>query len=587
MLLFEKISNRFASKIILAFLLIILIPTTLSGFFFYLESSSLVKKNVRASTVQLTKQTADSVSSILNAGSDTSDLIYGDLMVQQAAMNYNSSSLDNQIQTNKSLSTLLNNVVYSSSFVRIVYLMSEDGWSWGSGTFSAPKLKKADLSQLDWVEESKRKDGELIWQALRKDPFSGGGDNTDLVLPISRALKDFESLKQIGLLVVNLNGKAIINKINQVKLGETGRYMVVNSEGGIMIDADLSRIGKRIEEPLLYDHVINNDSVEFEYASHDIHYYGVKQLLSNRWILVGTVPSSEITGALDKLHKRILLTSACFGLLAILVGLLIAKRVTNPIKQLTLEMKKVQQGNLKVRTEVKSTDEIGLMSKHFNKMLDEIEQLMIRIEEEQRQKVKAEVRAVTYRIHPHFLYNTLSTLRWLIRSGENERADKGLAALTRLLEANMGKSGQLITIEEELDIIEKYIAILEMRYEHKYELAVEIKPGLDQIMIPRMLLQPLVENAIFHGFVPLNRGGKIQIEMSKEQDNLCILIKDDGAGMPDDQLHKLNPRVGFIQAGIGLRHVHDSLKLYCGDRSVISITSEVGLGTQIIIMIRL
>ncbi|WP_372661662.1 sensor histidine kinase [Cohnella sp.] len=587
MLLFEKISNRFASKMIMAFLLIILIPTTLSGFFFYLESSSLVKKNVRASTVQLTKQTADSVSSILNAGSDTSDLIYGDLKVQQAAMNYNASSLGAQDQINKSLSSLLNNVVYSSSFVRIVYILDADGWSWGSGTFSASKLKKANLTQLDWVEESKRKDGELIWQALRKDPFSGGGDNTDLVLPISRTLKDFESLKQIGLLVVNLNGKAIINTINKVRLGETGRYMVVNPEGIIMIDADLSRIGQRIEEPDLYDLVLKDDSAEFEYSSEEIHYYGVKQLLSNGWILVGTVPSLEITGALDKLHNRILFTSACFGLLAILVGLLIAKRVTNPIKQLTLDMKRVRQGDLKVRTEVKSTDEIGLMSKHFNKMLDEIEQLMKRIEEEQRLKVTAEVRAVTYRIHPHFLYNTLSTLRWLIRSGENERADQGLGALIRLLEANMGKSGQLITVVEELDIIEKYIAILEMRYEHKYELSVDIKPGIHQVMIPRMLLQPLVENAIFHGFVPLNRGGKIRIELSEEQGNLHILVKDDGAGIPEDRLRKLTSKDGFIQGGIGLRHVHDSLKLYCGEGSLISITSEVGAGTQFIIMMRM
>jgi two-component system sensor histidine kinase YesM len=584
---FEKISNRFASKMILAFLLIILIPTTLSGFSFYLESSALVKRNVRASAVQVTKQTADALSSIFNAGSDTSDLIYSDLQVQQAAMNYSASPLNVQLEMSKSLDTRLNNIVYSSSFVRIVYILKSGGFGWGSGTFSTHKLRKIDLNSQEWVSESKRQDGGLVWRAMHKDPFSGGGENTDLVLPISRTLKDFESLRQIGLLVVNLNGKAILNTINQVKLGETGRYMVVNPEGRIMIDADLSRIGETVREENLHELIVNNDEVEFEYFNKGVHYYGVKQLLSNGWLLVGTVPTVEITGALDKLHTRILLTSGCFALLAVLIGLLIANRVTKPIKQLTKEMKRVQQGDLTVRTALTSTDEIGLMSRHFNKMLDEIEQLMMRVEQEQNEKLEAEVRAVTYRIHPHFLYNTLSTLRWLIRAGEMERADQGLAALTRLLQANMGKNGQLITLEEELEIVQKYIVILEMRYEQKYALSIDVQPGAEQVKIPRMLLQPLVENAVFHGFVPLNRGGDITIKVSEQHGELHILLYDNGSGIAAEKLKQLNAKESITKPGIGLQHVHDSLRLYFGAGSGMSVASEIGSGTQIHIVIRL
>ncbi|WP_028608810.1 cache domain-containing sensor histidine kinase [Paenibacillus harenae] len=587
MLRFEKLTNRYASKVIVAFLFIILIPTALSGFSFYLESSALIKKNVRASTVQLTKQTADALSSMFNAGSDTSDFIYSDLEVQNAAMNYTGSPLNAQIEMSQSLNTLLNNIVYSSSFVRIVYILKEDGIGWGSGTFSTPKLRKTDLAGLDWVGQSRKKDGELVWQPLRKDPFSGAGENTDLVLPVSRAMKDFQTLEQIGLLVVNLNGRAIINTIHQVKLGETGRYTVVDSEGQVMIDADLSRIGKPVAERALHEEIAGSDAVEFEYASDGIHYYGVKQLLSNGWLLVGTVPTAEITGALDKLHARIWILSACFALVAVLIGLLIAKRVTKPIKQLTQEMRRVQQGDLTVRTEVKSSDEIGLMSKHFNKMLDEIGQLMERVEEEQREKLEAEVRAVTYRIHPHFLYNTLSTLRWLIRSGERERADQGLAALTRLLQANMGKNGQMILLGEELEIIRKYMVILEMRYEHKYTLTLNIAPGLDEKKIPRMLLQPLVENAVFHGFVPLNRGGDIAISASERHGELHIVITDNGAGVDPGKLEKLNAPAAGAAPGIGLQHVRDSLRLYYGAGSGLTVRSEAEEGTTIQITMRL
>ncbi|MCA0758748.1 sensor histidine kinase [Paenibacillus sp. N4] len=583
---FEKIRNRFASKMILAFLCIILIPTTLSGFAFYLESSALVKRNVRASTVQVTKQTADALSSIFNAGSDTSDFIYGDLKVQDTAMRYDTSPSGVQLAMSQSMSTLLNNVVHSSSFVRIVYIVKGNGTGWGSGSFSATKLRRADLSRLDWVEQSLKEDGGLVWQALRKDPFSGAGENTDLVLPISRTLKDFKSLRQIGLLVVNLNGRAIVNTINQVKLGDTGRYMVVDQAGTIMIEADLSRIGQSVGDAGLRDMIVHDDAVEFEYTSGGTPYYGVKQRLSNGWLLVGTVPTVEITGALDRLHSRIWMTSAGFALIAVLVGLLIAGRVTKPIKQLTSEMKRVQQGDLKVRTALTATDEIGLMSKHFNKMLDEIEQLMERVEKEQSEKLEAEVRAVTYRIHPHFLYNTLSTLRWMVRAGEKERADRGLGALIRLLQANMGKNGQLITLEEELEIIGKYIVILEMRYEHKYVLSVDLGPGAGQARIPRMLLQPLVENAVFHGLVPLNRGGEISISAKSVQGELQIWVKDNGAGMSKEQLDALHSQEGIAKAGIGLKHVYDSLKLYYGTGSGMKVTSEAGIGTQIHIIMR-
>lgn len=587
MLRFERIRNRYASKVIIAFLFIILIPTTLSGFSFYLESTALVKKNVRASTVQLTKQTADALSTMINAGSDTSDLIYGDLQVQHAAMHYKSSTLNEQVEMSQSINTMLRNIAYSSSFVKIVYILKDSGIGWGSGTFSTSKLKRVELAELDWVEKSKKADGKLVWQPLRKDPFSGGGENTELVLPVSRVLKDFDTLEQIGLLVVNMNGRSAINTIRQVQLGETGRYTVVDSEGVVMIDADLTRIGKPAPEHGLHELIVGNDAVEFEFSNEGVPYYGVKQRLSNGWMLVGTVPTVEITGALDKLHTRILITSACFALMAVLIGLLIAKRVTKPIKQLTLEMRRVQQGDLKVRTEVKTSDEIGLMSKHFNKMLDEIEQLMERVETEQKEKLEAEVRAVTYRIHPHFLYNTLSTLRWLIRSGERERADQGLAALTRLLQANMGKDGQMITLEEELEIIRKYLVILEMRYEQSYELNCQIEPELLELRIPRMLLQPLIENAVFHGFVPLNRGGHISVDVYGRHREVHIIVKDDGAGIEQEQLMRMNAQHGMEHLGIGLRHIHDSLRLYYGPASGLSIASASGVGTAIHITLRI
>lgn len=573
-----RITNRFSAKIILALLLVILIPTLFTSVSFYWTSNSILKQNVRESTVQIAKQTADSLSSIFNVGRDTSDFIYSDLNIQHAAQTLDGSP-----------STMLNNIVYSNSFIKMVYVLKEDRRGWGSGTFSDIKLKQIRLSDQEWVKEAKRKDGELVWQGIQYDTLSGGGINKDLVLPIGRVLKEFDSLRNIGLIQVNLNGRSVLGTIEQLKLGKTGKFIVVDSEGKLMIDSDLSLIGKKVENPDLYGHIVKDSAIEFEFKVKGVPYYGVKQLLSNGWMLVGTVPIHEITGQLDWLQTRILLSSGLFILLAVGIGLFIAGWVTKPVKQLTRGMMLVQKGDLKVRTDVRSSDEIGFLSRQFNKMLYEIEHLMQQVKNEQNEKHHAELRAVNHRIHPHFLYNTLSTLRWLVKSNQNDRAYQGLSALTRLLEANMGKSGNMITVEEELDIIRKYLIILEIRYEKTFTLELEIEPGTEKVIIPRMLLQPLVENAIFHGIVPKNTDGHILIRVRFCDGNVELLVQDDGLGMDAEKLKTLNDPEAAVangDIGLGLRHIYDTLRLYYPDHSEWSVSSGPNQGTTIRILLK-
>lgn len=542
-----------------------------------------MKKNARESTVQIAKQTAESLSFILNVGIDTSDFISSDPNVQRAALQLKTIPAYEQRKNSQYINTLLNNFVYSNSFVKIVYVFKENS-GWGSGTFSETNLKKQHLDDQKWVKEAKQKDGELVWQGIQYDPFSGGGVNTDLVLPVSRVLKDFDTMSNIGLVQVNLDGRSILNTIGQPKLGKTGKFFISDSKGRIMVESNLNMINKKVENSDLYKDIVEKDAEEFEFKVKGIPYYGVKQLLSNGWVLVGTVPIQEISGQLDHLRFWIFLSSAVFSLLALGIGLFFARRVTKPVRQLTKSMMYVQQGNLKVRIPIRSSDEIGYLSQQFNTMLYEIENLMQSVEKEQSEKYHAELRAVIHRIHPHFLFNTLSTLRWLIDSNQNDRASNVLSALNHLLEANMGKRGSIITVEEEIDIIRKYLVILELRYERTFHLDLDIEPGAEKIPIPRMLLQPLVENAIFHGIVPKNTDGQISIKIHSFDGDLEFLITDDGLGISNDKLQELNDPVTAVKKGkigIGLRHIFDALRLYYSQNWEWSISSSPKEGTTV------
>ncbi|WP_199617347.1 cache domain-containing sensor histidine kinase [Paenibacillus alkalitolerans] len=587
-----KWNNSFAVRMILAFVIVILIPALFTSASFYVVSNNTVKNNVRESSVQIAKQAADSLSFILSAGSDVSDLIYSDLRIQKVVSDEGlaKANLKEWRENEDYLKGVLNNIVYSSSSVNMLYVLKDTENGWGSGTFSKVKLARYKLDTLDWAREARRMDGGLVWLGLTADRFSGGGDDTELVLPIARVLKDFDTMENIGYILVNLNGRKIIEKIRQMKLGESGRFFVVNEDGRIMIDAEPSLINTIVPNKELRGHITGNDFVEFEFKQGDVPYYGVKQRLSNGWLIVGIVPVHEITNKLDALHHNIVMSFAAFTLVGILIGLVLANRVTRPIKQLTQQMRLVQQGDLTVRTNVHSNDELGLMSIQFNRMIVEINRLMDQVKLEQQQKQDAELRAVTHRINPHFLFNTLSTLRWLIKYDQSVKAYDGISALIRLLEANMGKKSNFITVEEELEIIEKYLAILELRYSKKFVMQVELDANAAQFVIPRMLIQPLVENSIFHGIVPKGTDGEIHIHAKSSGGTVFITVRDNGIGMqPGNQLleRTLEEAVSSGNTGIGLRHVHESIRLYYGRGSEASICSRPDEGTTATIVLYL
>ncbi|RJE87537.1 sensor histidine kinase [Paenibacillus sp. 1011MAR3C5] len=586
----KRLRMSFTTKMILAFVLVILIPTLFTSFSFYVVSNSTVKQNVREASVQIAKQGADSLSFILNAGSDVSDMIYIDPRVRHVIANQPASGADLLLwrENEEYMKSFLNNIVYSSSFVNIVYVLKDHETGWGSGTFSRIKLARYFVQEQPWAKQAEGLEGGLVWNEIRADQLSSGGDNTELVLPIGRAVKDYTNGGTIGYILVNLNGRKVIDKIDEMRLGETGSFLVVNEAGRIMVASDTERIGQTVDNGELLGHIIDDPYIEFEFKQGGVPYYGVKQTLSNGWLLVGTVPVHEITDRLSALHRNILLSFGIFTLLGIGVGLVIASRVTQPVKRLTRGMRQVQKGDLTVRTDVNTNDEFGLMSHQFNKMIGDINVLMQQVTEEQRLKQEAELRAAVHRINPHFLFNTLGTIRWLIKYGQSERAYEGISALTRLLEANMGRKGNFVTITEELDIIEKYLVILEMRYNRRFRLTIRSDEEAAKLLVPRMLIQPLVENAIFHGIVPKDSDGDIGIEVAREGEATVITVTDDGIGLlpgKEKVQESVERAVKDGDTGIGLQHVYECTRLYFGRGSGVSIHAREEGGTLARIML--
>jgi len=206
------------------------------------------------------------------------------------------------------------------------------------------------------------------------------------------------------------------------------------------------------------------------------------------------------------------------------------------------------------------------------------------------------MRALRHQINPHFLYNTLTSIRWMIKFGSKDGAYDGISSLVRLMEASMEKKGVFCTIRDELDLLDKYMLIQRFRYGDGIRLAVDCPEELLDIEIPRMLLQPIVENAIFHGLAPKKDGGTVSVMVELTNDaaesperKLIVRVEDDGLGIPEAKIAGLlkrsrEPRSGAF--GIGLNHVHETIQLYYGERCGVFIESEPGAGTRIRLELR-
>ncbi len=584
--------RQLSTKLILTLLLLLLLTITVISTIYYQSSAGIIADNVRASTKQSAKQSADYLSLLLTIGSDMGQQIFRDTRIQQVIQEeaLGNITVDQKFNHKDTVDAILNNVMYTSSFVRSIYLLKEEGDSWGSGLFNTSKVARYTLNEHAWYNDvvNNRKDD--LWLPLQYDPFSGGGENTELVLTFVKPFRNLETREAIGALVINLDGKVILQAIERIQLGKTGQFFVVNEDGQVVIASNPELWNDSIHDSSFDQRLrtIQTETSEFEIELNEVRSYVVTHMMNNDWRIVGTVPVDEIVSDIQQIQKTIWIYGSILLVLASVIGFQFSRRITSPLKKLMNQMREVEKSNFTALTEVTSQDEIGQLSRRFNQMVRQIEMLIIQVNQVEAKKREAEMRALRHQINPHFLYNTLASIRWMIKFDKTEGAYNGISSLVELMEASMEKKGVFCSIQDELDLLEKYMVIQRFRYGAQIRLEVECEESILDLQIPRMLLQPIVENAIFHGIAPKPEGGIVKISFvrmaSGNEDKLLIRIMDDGLGIAEHKKAELLKPTMLKKSGmfgIGLNHVNETIQLYYGSQSGVFIDSVDGHGTTI------
>ena len=380
------------------------------------------------------------------------------------------------------------------------------------------------------------------------------------VVSVVRAVKDPENGALIGVICVDMLTGEIEARVSDIKLGKTG-YVFVQDQAGEIVYAPVNETVYRVRaEDEQSIQTIHGERYQILKAHSDV----------TGWDTVGVFRIGEEIGAVRELRRYTLLLALASIVLAIFVSMSFSISFTRPIKQLARLMGDAETGDLEVRFEDRNAPtEISALGQSFNSMIGKMRELLALVVKQQREKRHAEIRTLQAQIKPHFLYNTLDTIRWMAQERDAPEIGEMVGALTRLFRISLSRGREIIPLAEEATHVESYLYIQKVRYEDKLEYSIDIPESLHDMMVIKLILQPLVENAIYHGIKQKRGTGHIWVVARRREDMLVFTVKDDGAGMSPETCERLNRELSdddaLPESGYGIFNVNNRIRLSYGN----------------------
>ena len=428
-----------------------------------------------------------------------------------------------------------------------------------------------DMMSEPWYVAAINSDGMPVLTSIRQQAFSM--DQNTWVISVGQEITDEKGLN-MGVLLIDIKYDVIGSYLKD--LMEGGAF-IINSENQIVYHPDVSFFTDQSKLNQLI--ALNNMADGYDQKMNLLtKHYSIK---GTNWILVGTSMLDGLSSVRRQIFETVVLAGIILIAIALGSGWLIAIRITAPFKALEDAMSDLENGLIKVPLDKAGCYEVESLTQHFNQMADRIDRLMIDIKQNEKFLRTYELNALHSQINPHFLYNTLDSIVWMAEFNDSEKVIAITKALAQFFRLSLSRGEDMIPLKDEIEHVAQYLFIQKQRYGDKLQYEIEEKSGLEDVKVPKIIIQPIVENAIYHGIRNLESDGLIQISTYLEGDNLIILVKDNGVGFDPDRITKGKVKLG----GVGIDNVHQRLKLYYGDRSGLELKSEVKKGTEVKLVI--
>jgi two-component system sensor histidine kinase YesM len=360
---------------------------------------------------------------------------------------------------------------------------------------------------------------------------------------------------------------------------------ICDNTGRIISHKDKEKIGKFITNTAYGSQVLEEQNGNLEYFSDEQRLAIFSTINSNDWKVIKTIATDNLYQEINQIQRFIAIVGFIYGILIIIFMIIFSIRYTEPMFKMMRVIKKVERGDLSARMPIRSSDEIGQLGNSLNNMIDEMENLIDKLVKEEKEKKEVELEALHAQINPHFLHNTLNTIKWMAKIQGNVSVSKAITSLVKLLRVSTNLGKEKITLAEEIEYLKNYMVIQRLRFNEEITLEFIIDESCLQLKVPKLILQPIVENSIIHGLEKESFELKIRIKIYKEDNQVFIEIVDNGPGIEKETLDNIfeleSDHNKFSK--VGLNNVNKRVKLYFGSEYGLEVKSKTGLGTKIIV----
>ncbi|GLX66829.1 sensor histidine kinase [Paenibacillus glycanilyticus] len=463
--------------------------------------------------------------------------------------------------------------------------------------YSKDEVDPLTFQQEPWFNNLKQLSGlQSYWVSTSPTIFPYDKVTSPYQISVARTLR-FDSTRIYGYVIVTM----LENKFSKILGSLTGsqEVLLVDGDGKILSSPHKNQVNQTFHysrqmterDPRAGSSIIKDEDTKLLLTTADLSF--------NDWHLVATEPYQDAIVNISSIFSRVFLFQIISFIAFLVLLLLLMRQLTKPLIKLGKVASSVQRGNLEVRSSIRGADEIGRLGFLFDQMLDRIKEMISEVSLTQARKRKAELAMLQAQINPHFLFNVLNSIRMKVMRGGDQDSAKMIASLSKLLRMTISRDEDAILLHEEIELLTHYVELMNLRQKEEVQLVVEVDVNCFDILVPRFILQPLVENALIHG---LNQSaGIIRIVAQRSDYFLELSVEDDGIGIEKEALDRLRARLtatgmepvqetersrGPGLSGIGVTNVAERMRIMFGDAFRITVDSDRGTRIMMHIPVR-
>lgn len=572
-------------KLVITFVFIIIVPLIISFYVYQIKANNMIVSQLSSETMNSIDLVSKSIDSLL--GRMTSIALYvnddgsiKDIILQEtqnqsevsalSPENENLSKLNRINKFNNIISNIAFNMVGTRSYITIVTSSGQRYTNW------AYEGDRTDLYLNQYLTEEK--ETSLVWKAVEKNYIESDATVHPYVITLVKNIFNSSGTRWYGTFIISIPESEISKLMSPDDKLQTR----------VILDENMQVISSTKKEWLTKSF---DEIYDFKLPANQKGYFTFDDAKSGKliisfdtirnWKVVDIKSYDSVTKQMDNVRNQLLVVNAVFMLVFLGISVIIAQGITKPLRRLTNMMLSTDLESPYSERASKRYDEVGILENSFNVMRSNIKTLMQNNLDNERKKRDAELKSLQAQISPHFLFNTLNAVRWAAINNNTKKAADMVLALSNLLRMTVVKGDELITVEEEINNLKNYAAIFQMRHSIEFQLSCNVEEDVLQYKIPKLLLQPLAENAIIHGFKGITYKGSVEITSCKKEGFVILCVKDNGVGFnlnspPEEEDIR---KVKF--SGIGIKNVDERIKLYFGEKYGLNIISNLGEGTVI------